>query len=148
MKLVVGLTGGIGSGKSAAAAQFARLGATVVDTDEIAHELTGPSGAAIPDIQRTFGKEAIGATTAKVASAAHSAVDIAAENLAHAEKALRDARLAAGEKAIDTARLAKAYSEDSLESVKTYIHLYPLRSVGIALAAGYLLSALLKHHRA
>jgi dephospho-CoA kinase len=64
MKLVVGLTGGIGSGKSAAAEQFARLGATVVDTDEIAHELTGPSGAAIPDIRRTFGKEAIGAAGA------------------------------------------------------------------------------------
>jgi dephospho-CoA kinase len=64
MKLVVGLTGGIGSGKSAAAAQFARLGATVVDTDEIAHQLTGPGGPAIPDIQRIFGKQAIGATGA------------------------------------------------------------------------------------
>ena len=37
---VVGLTGGIGSGKSAAADEFARLGASVVDTDAIAHELT------------------------------------------------------------------------------------------------------------
>jgi dephospho-CoA kinase len=52
---VVGLTGGIGSGKSAAADEFARLGATVVDTDLIAHRLTGPGGAAVAAIQRLFG---------------------------------------------------------------------------------------------
>ena len=54
MAFVVGLTGGIGSGKSAAAAEFARLGATVVDADAIAHELTGPGGAAIPAIRELF----------------------------------------------------------------------------------------------
>jgi dephospho-CoA kinase len=52
---VIGLTGGIGSGKSAAAEQFARLGAAVVDTDAIAHELTAPGGAAIPGIVERFG---------------------------------------------------------------------------------------------
>ncbi|MBC7803787.1 MAG: dephospho-CoA kinase [Candidatus Parcubacteria bacterium] len=55
MPLVVGLTGGIGSGKSAAAEEFARLGATVVDTDAIAHELTGPGGAAVAEVRRQFG---------------------------------------------------------------------------------------------
>ncbi|HKX39445.1 MAG TPA: dephospho-CoA kinase [Burkholderiales bacterium] len=60
MKLVVGLTGGIGSGKSAAAEEFARLGASVVDTDAIAHELTQAGGAAIPQVERIFGKEALG----------------------------------------------------------------------------------------
>jgi dephospho-CoA kinase len=55
MVFVVGLTGGIGSGKSAAADEFARLGATVVDTDAIAHELTGAGGAAIPEVKRLFG---------------------------------------------------------------------------------------------
>ncbi len=55
MVYVVGLTGGIGSGKSAAAEEFARLGAAVVDTDAIAHELTGPGGAAIGEIRRQFG---------------------------------------------------------------------------------------------
>ena len=55
MDLVVGLTGGIGSGKSAAADEFARLGAVVVDTDDIAHELTGPGGAAMPEVLRLFG---------------------------------------------------------------------------------------------
>lgn len=53
--LIVGLTGGIGSGKSAAADRFAALGAAVVDTDAIAHELTGPSGAAMPAIAQAFG---------------------------------------------------------------------------------------------
>ena len=53
---VVGLTGGIGSGKSAAADEFARLGATIVDTDVIAHELTEQGGAAIPEVERIFGK--------------------------------------------------------------------------------------------
>lgn len=53
--LVIGLTGGIGSGKSAAADRFAAHGITVVDTDAIAHALTGPDGGAIPRIQAAFG---------------------------------------------------------------------------------------------
>ena len=53
---VVGLTGGIGSGKSAAADEFARLGVTVVDTDVIAHQLTARGGAALPQIEKQFGK--------------------------------------------------------------------------------------------
>ena len=52
---VVGLTGGIGSGKSAAADEFGKLGATVVDTDAIAHELTQKGGAAVAEIERIFG---------------------------------------------------------------------------------------------
>lgn len=56
---VVGLTGGIGSGKSAAADEFEKLGAAVVDTDVIAHELTGRGGAALAGIERAFGKEFI-----------------------------------------------------------------------------------------
>jgi dephospho-CoA kinase len=56
---VVGLTGGIGSGKTAAAAMFGELGAAVVDTDAIAHELTGPQGAAMPAIRAVFGDAAV-----------------------------------------------------------------------------------------
>jgi dephospho-CoA kinase len=56
VKFVVGLTGGIGSGKSAAADEFARLGATVVDTDAIARELTEAGGAALPHIKGLFGE--------------------------------------------------------------------------------------------
>jgi dephospho-CoA kinase len=59
VKFVVGLTGGIGSGKSAAADEFEKLGAAVVDTDVIAHELTGKGGAALAGIERLFGKDFI-----------------------------------------------------------------------------------------
>lgn len=54
---IVGLTGGVGSGKSAAADRFAALGAAVVDTDAIAHELTAVGGAAMPALAATFGPE-------------------------------------------------------------------------------------------
>lgn len=54
-KLVVGVTGGIGSGKTTAVKLFEALGASVVDTDAIAHALTQPGGAAIPAIRARFG---------------------------------------------------------------------------------------------
>lgn len=57
----VGLTGGIGSGKSAVAALFAELGIAVIDTDEIARELTRTGGAAIEPIRAAFGSGLIGA---------------------------------------------------------------------------------------
>jgi dephospho-CoA kinase len=59
MTFIVGLTGGIGSGKSAAATLFEELGAAVVDTDAIAHELTAPGGAAMGPIRSAFGDEVI-----------------------------------------------------------------------------------------
>jgi len=58
-KLIVGLTGGIGCGKSTAADLFAKLGAGIIDTDVISHRLTQPGGAAIPAIQKAFGNEYI-----------------------------------------------------------------------------------------
>ena len=51
----VGLTGGIGSGKSTVANRFVGLGAALVDTDVIAHRLTAPGGAAIDPIRARFG---------------------------------------------------------------------------------------------
>lgn len=57
--LRVGLTGGIGSGKSTVAAAFVALGLTLVDTDAIARQLTLPGGAAIAPIRQTFGHDAI-----------------------------------------------------------------------------------------
>ena len=51
----IGLTGGIGSGKSTVAAALAALGAAVVDTDAIARELTLPGGAAIEPLREAFG---------------------------------------------------------------------------------------------
>ncbi|MDZ4255171.1 MAG: dephospho-CoA kinase [Sulfuritalea sp.] len=55
MNYVVGLTGGIGSGKSAVADLFAARGILVVDTDAVAHALTAPGGAAMPAIRAEFG---------------------------------------------------------------------------------------------
>ncbi len=55
--LRVGLTGGIGSGKSTVAALFARHGAPIIDTDEIAHELLVPGQAANAEIVAAFGQE-------------------------------------------------------------------------------------------
>lgn len=51
----VGLTGGIGSGKTTVADMLAARGAAVVDTDLIAHQLTMPGGLAIPEIHAQFG---------------------------------------------------------------------------------------------
>lgn len=53
----VGLTGGIGSGKTTVADMFAQQGAAVIDTDQIAHSLTAPNGAAMPALLAEFGPE-------------------------------------------------------------------------------------------
>ncbi len=55
MMFTIGLTGGIGSGKSTVAQQFQLRGITVVDADAIAHQLTAPGGAAIAAIRSAFG---------------------------------------------------------------------------------------------
>lgn len=55
MTFAIGLTGGIGAGKTAVSARLARLGATVVDTDVIARDLTGASGAAMAALRDAFG---------------------------------------------------------------------------------------------
>ncbi len=62
--LVVGLTGGIGSGKSTVAAEFEKLGVPVIDADAIAHALTAPSGLGIEQIRSQFGEEFVGANGA------------------------------------------------------------------------------------
>jgi dephospho-CoA kinase len=56
---LIGLTGGIGSGKTAVSNLFAQLGAGIVDTDLIAHQITAPGGKAIPQIRDHFGSEFI-----------------------------------------------------------------------------------------
>jgi len=53
----VGLTGGIGCGKTTVADMFAALGASIVDTDVIAHSLTAPHGAAMPALLAEFGED-------------------------------------------------------------------------------------------
>lgn len=59
-RLRVGLTGGIGSGKTAVADLLARQGAAVIDTDAISHALTAPGGLAIEPLRREFGSSVIG----------------------------------------------------------------------------------------
>jgi dephospho-CoA kinase len=61
VKPVVGLTGGIGSGKSTVAEAFAAFGASVVDTDEISRHLTGPAGAAMERLRAEFGEKYVAA---------------------------------------------------------------------------------------
>ncbi len=56
---VIGLTGGIGSGKSTVADLFAARGVTLVDADAIAHVLTGPGGAAMPALRERFGERVV-----------------------------------------------------------------------------------------
>lgn len=60
MTFIVGLTGGIGSGKSTVADLLVRRGAALVDTDAIAHVLTAPQGAAMAAIAATFGAAVLG----------------------------------------------------------------------------------------
>jgi len=57
--LRIGLTGGIGSGKTRVADQLAVLGASIIDTDLIAHALTQPGGPAIGPIYALFGEKVI-----------------------------------------------------------------------------------------
>jgi len=57
MATLIGLTGGIGSGKTTVAALFKSAGATVIDTDAIAQQLTAPGGIALPAIRSHFGRE-------------------------------------------------------------------------------------------
>ena len=61
-RLCIGLTGGIGSGKSTVARLFAAQGVNVVDADEIAHQLTQADGLAIPVIRANFGDKYITST--------------------------------------------------------------------------------------
>ncbi|BAN24156.1 dephospho-CoA kinase [Caballeronia insecticola] len=53
----IGLTGGIGSGKSTVANLFASRGVPLIDTDLIAHRITAPGGVAMPLIAREFGAD-------------------------------------------------------------------------------------------
>ena len=61
MPYIIGLTGGIGSGKSTVAELFGTLGATVIDSDAIAHALTAPGGSAMQAIRTAFGEDYIDA---------------------------------------------------------------------------------------
>lgn len=61
MNYVIGLTGGIGCGKSTVASLFQALGIPIIDSDLISHRLTQPDGKAIPPIRDAFGTDTINA---------------------------------------------------------------------------------------
>jgi dephospho-CoA kinase len=56
---IIGLTGGIASGKSTVAGEFARLGAAIVDADQLARDVVAPGTPALEEIRRRFGDEMI-----------------------------------------------------------------------------------------
>ena len=80
---VVVLTGGIGSGKSEAAKQFAALGVAVVDVDAIAHQLTAKGQALLGQIQSLFGADFL------VADGSLDRAKLAAQVYAHPEQRLK-----------------------------------------------------------
>jgi dephospho-CoA kinase len=64
MTRVVGLTGGIGSGKSTVARMLEQLGATLIDADAIVHELQAPGQPLVDEIAAAFGPEVLDASGA------------------------------------------------------------------------------------
>lgn len=80
---VVVLTGGIGSGKSEAAKQFAALGVPVVDVDAIAHQLTAKGQALLGQIQLLFGADFL------LADGSLDRAKLAAQVFAHPEQRLK-----------------------------------------------------------
>lgn len=61
---VIGITGGIGSGKSAVASVFAKRGIRVLDADEISRQVTGANGRSLESIRELLGNKAIDANGA------------------------------------------------------------------------------------
>jgi dephospho-coA kinase len=61
MTMIIGLTGGIACGKTAATDIFRKLGVPVIDADEVSRELTGPGGKALPQVALAFGADMIDA---------------------------------------------------------------------------------------
>jgi dephospho-CoA kinase len=93
-RFCVGLTGGIGCGKSTVGDFFAARGVAVVDADIVARTLTAPGGAAMPAIAREFGPAFVAADGAMDRAAMRAWVfdaghpDLAAQRKAHLEGVL------------------------------------------------------------
>src|SRR5713226_5179213 len=58
--LTIGLTGGIGSGKSTVSKLLAELGAPIIDADQVGHAIYAPDGPAYPDMMAAFGEGILG----------------------------------------------------------------------------------------
>ena len=101
---IVGLTGGIGSGKTTVAARFAALGAAVVDTDDISRSLTAPGGEAIPKLREALGERFVGADGALDRAAVRMLVFEDPEARRKLESVLHPAIRKAADAAIGAAR--------------------------------------------
>jgi len=102
--LAIGLTGGIGCGKTTVAAVFQRLGAAVVDTDEVARALTASGGAAMEAIVRDFGPRFATADGALDRGAMRDLVFEDPAARARLESILHPAIRAQGERLVEEAR--------------------------------------------
>ena len=101
--IAVGLTGGIGSGKTTVAGRLARLGAAVVDTDEIARALTAPGGEAIARLREAFGARFIASDGALDRGAMRQLVFEDARAKDELEAILHPAIRAAADRALEAA---------------------------------------------
>ncbi len=103
----IGLTGGIGSGKSTVATMLADLGARVVDADAIARSVTAPSGAGLADVAAAFGPQMLDAATGLNRAAMRELVFKQPEARAQLEAVLRPHILAAMAAALQEAEAQK-----------------------------------------
>jgi dephospho-CoA kinase len=102
-KYVIGLTGGIGSGKSTVADLFAELGVALIDTDAIAHDLTTAQGDAMVAIREAFGAAAVGPDGALDRSAMRERVFRSPESKSRLEAILHPQIRRAAQRAIAAA---------------------------------------------
>jgi len=102
--IAIGLTGGIGSGKTTVADRLAALGASVVDTDEISRSLTASGGAAIDAIREAFGERFVAAGGALDRAAMRERVFEDPAARARLESILHPAIREAAERALAAAR--------------------------------------------
>jgi dephospho-CoA kinase len=102
--IAIGLTGGIGSGKSTVAARLAALGAAVVDTDEISRAITAAGGDAIPALREAFGAKFFDASGALNRAAMRDLVFQDASARVRLESILHPAIRKASDEALERAR--------------------------------------------
>lgn len=93
MTLVVGLTGGMGSGKSTVARMLVERGAHVIDADQVAREVVAPGEPALEELRRRFGDDVIG-EDGTLDRAALAAVAFADEEQRQALNAITHPRIA------------------------------------------------------
>ncbi|MDO5055704.1 MAG: dephospho-CoA kinase [Lautropia sp.] len=105
---LIGLTGGIGSGKSLVADLFVARGAALIDTDQIAHALTASGGRAIPAIREAFGDAVIAADGRMDRAVMRQRVFADLDQKQRLESILHPMILADAQAAIETARASGA----------------------------------------